>query len=121
MRKLNPKEVENLRKQLGGDIVVHESPNLDAAFGAEANMADARVPSLDLLKGNSKRGPSSFNAPESDMTIGKARSKKKAASARGSNPGKSDYSVRFSSKNVDRGSKLAIVSAKSKKVVYEQG
>ena len=115
MRKLKPKEIDDLRKQLGGDVVVHDSPSLDSAFGT-ANTADARVPSLDSMKGNGSSGA----VLESDKSTGKRGAKKKATSSRESNPG-SDYSVRFSGKNVDRGSKVAIVSGKSKKIVYEQG
>jgi hypothetical protein len=120
MRKLKPKEIDDLRKQLGGDVVIHDSPSLDAAFGTEGNMADARVPSFDSMKGEATGGQVPLNALRSDRSTGKSGKKKKPTSSRESNPER-DYSVRFSSKNVDRGSKVAIVSGKSKKVVYEQG
>jgi hypothetical protein len=116
MRKLKPKEIDGLRKQLGGDVVIHDSPSLDSAFGTDANMADARVPNPDSMRGNGSSG----SALASDRSTGKRGTKKKATSSRESNAGR-DYSVRFSSKNVDRGSKVAIVSGKSKKIVYEQG
>jgi hypothetical protein len=106
MRKLKAKELADLKKELGGDIVIHDSPNLDAAFGVQADAADARVPSLDALRGNTVQSDSSTA---------------KAGKTKPSNPGKSDYSVRFSGKNVDRGSKVAIISGKSNKVVYKQG
>jgi hypothetical protein len=121
MRKLKPKELDDLKKELGGDIVIHDSPSLDAAFGTPPDAADARVPSLDALRGNAAGASTSAKAPESDASTARGAKKKRATSAPGSNPGKSDYSVRFSSKNVDRGSKVAIVSSKSNKVVYEQG
>jgi hypothetical protein len=106
VRKLKAKELDALKKELGGDVVIHDFPSMDAAFGVQADAADARVPSLDALRGNTA---------ESDCSTASTAKKKP------SNPGKSDYSVRFSSKNVDRGSKVAIVSSKSNKVVYEQG
>jgi hypothetical protein len=41
MRKLKPKELDDPKKELGGDIVIHDSPSLDAVFGAPPDTADA--------------------------------------------------------------------------------
>lgn len=116
MRKLKEDEIRSIKKQLGGDLEVFQPPSSDASDRSEP-AADARVPSLDALRGRSSR---SGSAPESD-SVSALAGKKSKAGKRGSNPGKSDYSVRFKDKNTDSPSKVAIVSSKSKKVVYEQG
>jgi hypothetical protein len=115
MRKLKEEEVKSIKKQLGGDVEVYQSTYSSDPGGPAT--ADARVPSLDALRGSSSSD--SKSALESDAGSGSGRKRK--AATRGSNPGKSDYSVRFNKKNADKGSKVAIVSSKLNKVVYEQG
>jgi hypothetical protein len=117
MRKLREQEVKNIKKQLGGDVELFESPRSDASDRSGPSSADARVPSLDTLRG------SSFGSARSSQSdaFSSLATKKGKAGKRGSNPGKGDFSVRFKKKNTDGGSKVAIVSSKLNKVVYEQG
>lgn len=119
MRKLTASEIQNLKKQLGGDVDVYQPPESDATYSATTRTADARVPSVDSLREGSS-GASPIQAESNTSSQGKRKKGKKAAPPR-SNPGESDYSVRFSKNNVDKPSKVAIVSSQTKKVVYEQG
>jgi hypothetical protein len=117
MHKLKETEVKSIQKQLGGDVEVFESPRSDASSRSAAASADARVPSLDALRGGSSGSAGSGGSD----AFSSFATKKSSAGKGSSNPGKGDYSVRFKKKNTDGTSKVAIVSSKLKKVVYEQG
>jgi hypothetical protein len=129
MRKLNQPELENLKEQLGGDVHLYDH-SADEIFSEEFHpTADARVPSLKELRDEDSVVAS--DAAHLGTTILALKKRNVAGSAgtrkqgqKGKKPSQrnsSDYSVRFGPKNSDRGSKVAVVSSKSKKIIYEQG
>ena len=123
MRKLSEQELENLKEQLGGDIRLYDQPSDDTSEESHP-IADARVASLEELReedstvaSDAAHGTQSVAPKKRNSTEKTEGSKRAQKSSRES----SDYSIRFGPKNSDRGSKVAIVSSKSKKIVYEQG
>lgn len=122
MRKLNEQELKNLKEQLGGDVRVFDEPSEDTSEKDHIT-ADARVPSLEELRDDvSDSHSTDASYSSSEIALKRRNSARKRASKGGHSPsGTSDFSVRFGSKNSDKGSKVAIVSAKTKKIVYEQG
>jgi hypothetical protein len=122
MRKLNEQELKNLKEQLGGDVHVFDEPSEDTSEKDHIT-ADARVPSLEELRDDiSDSHSTDASYSSSGITLKRRNSARKGAPKGGrSSSGTSDFSVRFGSKNSDKGSKVAIVSGKSKKIVYEQG
>jgi hypothetical protein len=120
MHKLSEHELKSLKEQLGGDVRLYDQGS-DEIPEKDSPLADARVPALEVLRKEAE--PIISDATHSGSTVmlrknTEVKNAKKAPRGRNSS---SDFSIRFGPKNSDKGSKVAIVSSKSKKIVYEQG
>lgn len=117
MAKLTSRELESAKEQLGSGREIVASSDASADIGTAT--ADARVPSLDALRGAPTA--QSVASIRFNGTNGKSAKKAKGGTARRKTSKESDYSIRSRSKNVDANPKVDIFSSKSNKIVYRQG
>jgi len=110
-RKLDD-ELKDIAAQLGGSVEVFRKSS-NYATDSRTVASDARVPSLDALRGEARK----VTLRSVAIRAPKRGARQKTASA--AKP--RDFSVNFRAENTDADSKVAIVSGKTKKVAYEQG
>jgi hypothetical protein len=104
--------LKDIAAQLGGSVEVFRKP-ADSAVDSRPVASDARVPSLDALRGQGRKATVNSTA---------VRPAKRGARQKGAAAAKlRDFSVHFRAENTDADSKVAIVSGKTKKIAYEQG
>jgi hypothetical protein len=120
MHKLNQHELENLKEQLGGDVRLYDETSNEIPE-EDSPLADARVPSIEELREEAEPLVSDAAHSGSTVALKKSTEVKNAKKGPRERNSSSDFSIRFGPKNSDKGSKVAIVSSKSKKIVYEQG
>jgi hypothetical protein len=104
--------LKDIATQLGGSVEVFRK-SADYAADSRTVAFDARVPSLDALRGQARKATMNSTA----IRLAKRGGRQKSASAAKLR----DFSVQFRAKNTDSDSKVAIVSGKTKKIAYEQG